>query len=110
TRADVDPMVGGDSLGTMVDMYSGYKDPRTPLISPLYADLAGLPPLLMQVGDAEVLLDDTTRLADRARQAGVDVTCEVWPEMFHVWQIYAPWIPEGRDAVDRIGAFLREHS
>lgn len=108
TRAKVDPMITDTSgISAMVGQYAGGADPRDPLVSPLYADLAGLPPLLMQVGDAEVLLSDTTRVAERARQAGIDVTEEVWPEMFHVFQMFAGMLPEGQQAIDRIGEWVR---
>jgi acetyl esterase/lipase len=79
----------------------------TPTASPLFAELAGLPPLLVQVGTEEVLLDDARELARRARAAGVDVTLEVWEEMFHVWHAFAMLLPEGRQAIDRIGAWVR---
>ena len=86
----------------------GDLDPRTPLAAPLYADLAGLPPLLIQVGTAEALLDDATRVAESARAAGVDVTLEPWDDMIHVWQIFAALLPEAREAIDRIGEFIRK--
>jgi acetyl esterase/lipase len=107
TKAGVDPMVQRDGLLKMAAAYLGGKPPRTPLASPLYADLSGLPPLLIQVGTAETLLDDSTRLAERARKAGVDVTLEPWEDMIHVWQAFASMLPEGQQAVERIGAFLK---
>jgi len=107
TRADQDPMVRADGLHSMARMYLAGADPRAPLASPVHADLRGLPPLLIQVGDAETLLDDSTRLAARAKAAGVDVELEVWPEMVHVFQAFAPMLPEGRDAIARIGAYVR---
>jgi monoterpene epsilon-lactone hydrolase len=110
TRKDVDPLITDlDSIATMANSYLNGADPKDPLASPLYADLAGLPPLLMQVGDAEVLLSDTTRLAEKARAAGVEVTDEVWPEMFHVFQHFCQAFPEAQEAVDRIGGFVRAH-
>ena len=90
--------------------YLGGSDACNPLASPLYADYAGLPPLLLQVGGAEMLLSDTTRAAERARRAGVDVVEEVWDEMFHVWHQYAPMLPEGQEAVNRIGEFIKQHT
>jgi monoterpene epsilon-lactone hydrolase len=108
TRADVDPMVTAAVLSRMVKEYLQGGDPQQPLASPLYADLRGLPPLLMQVGDAEVLLDDTSRVADKATAAGVAVTVEVYPEMMHIFQLFAPVLPEGQQAIDRIGAFLKQ--
>ena len=77
------------------------------LAAPLYADLRGLPPLYIQVGTAETLLDDANRLAERARAAGVAVTLEVWDDMIHVFQAFAPILPEGQKAVDQIGEYLR---
>ena len=83
-------------------------DPRHPLASPIHADLSGLPPLLVHVGTAETLLDDSTRLADRARAAGVNVTLEPWDGMFHVWHFFASMLPEAQQAIDRIGEFVRQ--
>jgi monoterpene epsilon-lactone hydrolase len=110
TKADVDPIVRKELLEQMADWYLAKADPRTPLAAPLYADLHGLPPLLIQVGTAEILLDDAIRLAANARQAGVDVTLEPWEDMIHVWQLFAPMLPEGQQAIDRIGAFVKQHT
>ena len=106
TKADVDPMVG-PNLADMAKAYLGGKDLRTPLASPLYADLKGLPPMLIQVGTAEVLLDDSSRLAQRAREAGVEVVYEPWENMIHVWQIFVPMLDESKQAVARIGEYIR---
>ena len=108
TRAAVDPMVTAALLQRMIGEYLQGGDPAQPLASPLYADLRGLPPLLMQVGDAEVLLDDTLRVAEKAQAAGVDVAVDVYPEMIHIFQLFAPVLPEGQQAIDRIGAFLTQ--
>ncbi len=110
TRAAADPMIDGAHLADGAQLYLGDADPRTPLAAPLYADLSGLPPMLIHVGDAEVLLDDSTRLAERATAAGVDVTLEVWDHMIHVWQFFAAILPEGQQAIDRIGAWVRERT
>jgi acetyl esterase/lipase len=107
TCAELDPMVQKEPLGRMARFYLGDLDARTPLAAPLYADLSGLPPLLIQVGTAETLLDDATRIAERARKAGVDVTLEVWDDMIHVFQAFAPMLPEGQQAIDKIGEYLR---
>jgi acetyl esterase/lipase len=107
TKAAVDPMLSRTMLDVMARAYLGSTDARTPTASPLFADLAGLPPLLLQVGTAEVLLDDSTRFAERARAAGVDVTLEVWADMVHDWQAFAVALPEGREAIDKIAAFVR---
>jgi len=90
-------------------MYLGGIDPKTPLASPLYADLKGLPPLLVQVGTDEVLLSDSTRLVDRAKQAGVNAVIDEWEKMQHVWQFAASFIPEGRRAIERIGEFVDKY-
>jgi acetyl esterase/lipase len=87
-------------------MYAREHDLKLPFISPLYADLRGLPPLLLQVGTEETLLDDSTRLAERARVAGVDVALEVWKGMIHVFQLSAILVPEARRAIERIGEFM----
>lgn len=109
TRAVADPMVQRDGLQRMAEAYLAGADPRAPLASPLFAELRHLPPLLVQVGTAETLLDDATRFAARARAAGVEVTLEVWDDMVHVWQAFAFVLPEARDANARIGAFLQGH-
>jgi len=106
TKADEDPMVRVADLALMADAYLAGADPKTPLASPLYADLAGLPPLLIQVGSAEILLDDAVRAAERALDAGVDVDLRVWPDMIHVWHVFADLLPEGQQAVEEMAAFL----
>ena len=110
TKAEIDPVLTRDSTLMWAKAYLGDTDPRTPLASPLYADLTGLPPLLIQVGTAECLFDDATRLADRARAAGVDVVLEPWDDMIHMWHSFAAILPEGQQAIDRIGEFIRQHA
>jgi acetyl esterase/lipase len=110
TKAGVDPIVQKTGLLQMAAAYLGGKDPRTPLAAPLYADLSGLPPLLIQVGTAETLLDDASRLAERARKAGVTVSYEPWESMIHVWHLFAPMLDEGQQAIDRIGEFVRKQA
>lgn len=110
TRAEADPMVGKENLMVSAKTYLGGADPRAPLAAPLYADLRGLPPLLIQVGDAEVLLDDSTRLAGVAREAGVEVQMDVWDDMIHVWHLFAPILPEGKQAVSQAGEFIKKHT
>lgn len=87
-------------------LYLAGADPRNPLASPLYADLAGLPPLLIQVGSDELILSDATGLAERARAAGVPVTLQVWDGMQHEWHFAAGLIPESRQAIEAIGTFI----
>lgn len=86
--------------------YAAETDVRHPLISPLFGDLSGLPPLLIQVGGGEVLLDDALAIAHKARRQGVDVTLEVWPDMVHIWHWYASRIDEGAEAIAAIGAWI----
>jgi monoterpene epsilon-lactone hydrolase len=108
TKADLDPMVKKDSLVELATLYLGGKDPRTPLAAPLYADLSGLPPLLVLAGTWETLLDDASRIAERARKAGVDVTYEPAEGMIHVWQLFAPMLDEGKQSIERIGQYVRD--
>lgn len=108
TRAALDPLVDAETLALMAAEYLAGRDPRTPLASPLFADLRGLPPLLVHVGTAEILLDDATRLAERARDIGVDVELEVWDDMIHVWHAFADMLPEGVQAVQGIAEFLEK--
>jgi epsilon-lactone hydrolase len=107
TKAEVDPIITRETLIRWAQAYLQGQDPRTPLASPLFADLSGLPPLLIQVGTEEALLDDSTELAARAKAAGVDATLEVWEEMIHVWHYFYPILREGREAITRIGEFVR---
>jgi len=107
TKAEADPIVQQAAVEEMARAYLGAAAPRTPLASPLFADLRGLPPLLIHVGSDEVLLDDSTQLADRARIAGVDATLEVWERMIHVWHWFLPMLDEAEAAVDGIGRFIR---
>lgn len=102
-----DPIVSRKGLKMLADSYLNGADPKTPLASPLYADLSGLPPLLLQVGGREVLRDDTTRVADRACAAGVDVTLEVLDDLIHIWQYFGPDLPETRESEERAGRFIR---
>jgi acetyl esterase/lipase len=108
TLAGADPWLNAERLMLTAGLYLAGADACNPLASPLYGDLHGLPPLLIQVGTDEILLDDATRLAERARAAGVPVTLEVWERMWHVFQSFAAEIPEGRQAVEKIGAFVRQ--
>ncbi len=106
-RSAVDPMLDRAGLEQGSRLYRGGEDAYHPLVSPLYAALNGLPPLLIQVGGREVLLHDSTRLAERARAAGVEVTLQLEPDMWHVWQALARYMPEGQAAIDEIGRFIR---
>jgi monoterpene epsilon-lactone hydrolase len=106
-RAAQDPMVQKDGLLWMAGLYLNGKDAKTPLAAPLHADLKGLPPILIQVGTAETLLDDSTRIAEKLHAAGVDVRLTMWPNMLHVFPLFAPILSEGRDGCLEIGSFIR---
>ncbi len=107
TRASADPMVQGGGLDKMTKAYLGDADPKHPHASPNFADLTGLPPLLIHVGDHEVLLDDSIALHAKAKGCGVDSTLEIWPEMIHVWHVFHPMLDEGKQGIERIGEYLR---
>ncbi|MCH8298515.1 MAG: alpha/beta hydrolase [Chloroflexi bacterium] len=110
TNAENDPSVSRERILKIAGAYLDGKDPKAPLASPIHADLTGLPPLLLQVGGIEVLLDDSTALKSRAKEAGVSVEMEVWDDMPHVWHHYAPILPEARKAIGKIGEFVLRHT
>jgi monoterpene epsilon-lactone hydrolase len=107
-RAEADPMIDKGMLAGTIAGYVAGADPRSPLISPLYGDWSGAPPMLLQVGTEEVLLDDSRLLAEAATKAGVDVTLEEWDGMVHVWHFYCGLIDGADEAVARIGAYIRQ--
>jgi monoterpene epsilon-lactone hydrolase len=108
TKDAVDPIIHKTYLGELADAYvPGSIDRRDPLISPLFADLRGFPPLLIQVGSAETLLADATRLAAAAGAADVDVTLEVWPHMIHAWPLWNAKLEAGRRALASAADFIR---
>jgi epsilon-lactone hydrolase len=106
-KAEVDPLIAPELLEVFAKKYYANNDPKTPLISPLFADLSGLPPTLIQVGTREVLLDDSTRLAKKMKEAGVQVELEIWDHMMHVWHWMAGIIPEGNEAIAKMGAYVQ---
>jgi len=108
-KAGADPLLTRRSLAEMADAYLAGADPRTVLASPGFADLRGLPPLLIHVGSEEVLLDDAVGLHAAARRAGVDATIEVWNDMIHVWHMFHPALPEAAEAIDGIVRFVARH-
>jgi monoterpene epsilon-lactone hydrolase len=108
TRARADPLITPEACVRNAGRYAGHHDPASPLISPIFADLTGLPPLLILVGEHEILCSDAERLAEEARRVGVQVTLEVWPGMWHLWPAFAGLIPEAGIAIDQIGDFLRQ--
>ena len=91
-------------------MYAGDADRKDPQLSPLFGDYEGICPLLLQAGSVEMICRDTERVAARARDAGVEVVEEIWDDMFHVWQGFAPMLPEGQEAIDHIGEWIRHHA
>ena len=106
-KDSVDPPIQKAYLMELAAAYLKGADPRTPLASPLYPDLRGLPPMLIQVGSAETLLDDSVRLAGAAGAADVRVRLEVWPDMIHAWHLFYPQLADGRRALAQVGAFIR---
>lgn len=109
TNAANDPVLDKDALEVLRKAYLGNNSATDPNISPLYADLSGFPPLLLQVGSGELLLDDTLRLADKARKAGVDVTTQVWPGMPHQWQLFPSVLDDADKAGQEIAEFAIAH-
>jgi|HubBroStandDraft_1064217.scaffolds.fasta_scaffold25314_2 acetyl esterase/lipase len=108
TNADRCAMFHGPDIGLSARYYLGEMDPRNPFASPLYADLGGLPPLLIHVGEDEVLRDDSTRLAEHARATGVRVELKVWPVVPHAWQLAPHRIPEARQSLRESAEFLQK--
>lgn len=97
-------------LESAAAMYCGSRSRTDPLVSPLYGDLRGLPPLFIQVGNREILLDQIVAFANRAREQKIEVALDIWPEMFHAWQLFAKEIPEGRAAIEKMGRWFKEKS
>jgi acetyl esterase/lipase len=108
-RQDVDPILTGEALRLRVGDYVASANPSDPFISPVFADLRGLPPILIQVGSHEILLSDAVRFAEAAANADVEVTLEVVPGVPHVFQAYAAVLDEGDAALDRAATFLEAH-
>jgi acetyl esterase/lipase len=110
SKAEADPTVQRAGILDMARLYLNGADPRSPLAAPLYADLTGLAPLLIQVGAAETLLDDAVRLAKAAGAVDVHVELQIWPEMIHVWHLFHPELSTGKKAIASGGAFVRTHT
>ena len=106
SKAPEDPALTADGLHVSAERYLATADPRDPRASPIFADLKGLPPLFVQVGTAEILLDDAVAIARAAGMAGVELQLSIWPDMIHVWHAFAFMLPEGRNAIDEAGRFL----
>jgi len=109
TRRDEDPLLSREALQARIPDYTAGHDAALALISPIFADLSGLPPLIIQAGTHEVLLDDAVRLAQRAISADVEVILDVTPGAPHVFQAYQAILDEGTAALDRAGRFLSAH-
>ena len=109
SKAAVDPMIQKPYLLELAQSFAGGRDSSDPLISPQLADLTGLPPLLIQVGSDETLLDDSVTLAGRAGAAGVATTLEIWPDMIHAFPMFFPLVAASRRATFAAGSFMRRH-
>jgi acetyl esterase/lipase len=106
----LDPIINPGAIKPLAQAYvQGNQDHNHPLISPLFGQLAGLPPLMIQTGEAEVLLDDSVRFAHKAKTAGVKVVLETWPNMPHVFQGFAPFLKQANQALKSIGGFISDH-
>ena len=109
TKARVDPLANPSDLFFLASLYVGEDDPKNPYISPLYGDLKGLSPMIIQVGSSEILLSDAERIAERAKAADVDVILDIWEDMIHMFQMFALWSPEGQKATEKLGKFIQKH-
>ena len=107
-NAKRDQMLPVRLLDAVADLYAAGADKRSPLLSPVFADYRGLPPLQLQVSEREVLLDDTRRICDAAERAGIAVECRTWSKVPHAFPVFAQYLPEGKKAIERAGAFLRD--
>jgi hypothetical protein len=101
-----DPIISAKTMPVFRDHYLGKTDPRDPLASPVFGDYRGIPPLLIQVGEHEMLRDDSVRVAKKARADGISVKLEIWPGMFHVFQSHEPLLPEARESIDHMAEFM----
>lgn len=107
THAEADPTTTREGLDAAAKLYAGGKDAGDPLISPLFAELHDLPPMLIQVGGDEILLSDSTRFAERLKAAGVQAELDIWPEMWHTWHGWMETLPEARRAIEAIGQYVK---
>jgi acetyl esterase/lipase len=108
TRAYSDPWFKPEDMPIVASCYCDESELSHPLVSPVYADLSGLPPLYIQVGADEILLSDSTRAADKVKVAGGKVDIEIWPDMWHVFQVFVHQMPESRDAIRKLGIYIRQ--
>jgi epsilon-lactone hydrolase len=109
TRSRKDPWLKSASVAPGAALYHGTYPANHPLVSPLYGDLHGLPPILIHVGDWEILLDDAVRMAEKIRQAGGTVELEIWPGMWHVFHAFRALTPESKDANEKMACFIQQH-
>jgi monoterpene epsilon-lactone hydrolase len=109
TNIDSDVLITPKFLETIAATYSPQGDLTNPFISPLYGDVSGLPPTYLLVSEAELLLDDSTRMAEKMKVAGVEVTLDIWPELWHDWLVFSDQVPEGEQAIEKIAAFISNH-
>ncbi|NUM36562.1 MAG: alpha/beta hydrolase [Candidatus Brocadiae bacterium] len=109
SRSHLDPMINEKMIGIMARHYMGKEDLKNPLASSIYADLTGLPPLLIQVGTNEVLFDDAIRLAERAKECHVKAELDIWQDMTHVWHFFSFLLPQANAAINKIAAFIDKH-
>ncbi|HYK00409.1 MAG TPA: alpha/beta hydrolase [Thermoanaerobaculia bacterium] len=107
-RQALDPMIDRPLADFLAGLYVNGHDRRSPYVSPIHADLHGMPPLLIQVGEREVLFSEARQLYEKALASGVEATFEEWPEMVHVWHLFYPTLTAGRQAIAQVGAFIRE--
>jgi monoterpene epsilon-lactone hydrolase len=110
TCSNTDPLISLETSKLHASRYAPQQDLKSPLISPVFADLKGLPALLIQVGEHEILLNDSIRISENARLAGVEVNLEVWDGMWHDWHMFAGLMPESQMAINRIGRFITERA
>ncbi len=109
TKEEVDPILSREEMEFLVKLYIGENNAKNPLISPLYADLHDLPPLFIQVGTAEMIMDDSVRIAKKAEEAGVEVTLDVWEGMPHVFALFFQYAPESKKAIERVCEYLSRY-
>lgn len=110
TNAEADPWISAAAFNFVASLYAGAEDVHHPQISPVYADLHGLPPLLIHVGSDEVLLNDSTRVDEQVKAVGGTVQLSIWEGMWHVFQVFACQLPEGQQAIKQIGEFIRRQT
>lgn len=109
SNAEADSMFVPEMMDSLKPVYFDGTDERDPFVSPLYGDLSGFPPTLFQVGEREMLRDDSTRMAAALKSAGAEAVLEVWPKVWHVWQLNADMLPEAREAIAHIVRFAKQH-